>query len=143
MEKAELRPKEKARARSSTRQTTRGEDRGREMKRSETIERSHRTHGEIEKVRSVSITKGENRAATQKTTDSNKQHGGRCRYCYNFGGGPIINTSDEFELEFSGSSRAELESFNFRAESELKFFFKPYNQISKFSTSIMIIIRIA
>ena len=40
--------------------------------------------------------------------------------------------------EGSEPSRAELGHFNFRAETELKFF-KPYTQISKFSTSIMII----
>ena len=32
----------------------------------------------------------------------------------------ILNGSDEPELEFSGSSRAELGHFNFRAETELK-----------------------
>ena len=39
-------------------------------------------------------------------------------------------------------SQAELGHFNFQAETELKFFkalIKNYNQISKFSTSIMII----
>ena len=44
--------------------------------------------------------------------------------------------------EVSELSRAELGHFNFRAETELKFFqalIKNYNQISKFSTSIMII----
>ena len=50
--------------------------------------------------------------------------------------------SDEPEPEFSSSSWAELEHFNFQAETELKFswaLIKNYNQISKFSTSIMII----
>ena len=41
----------------------------------------------------------------------------------------FLFTSDEFELEFSSSSRAELGHFNFRAETKLDFFI--YRKIAR------------
>ena len=66
----------------------------------------------------------------------------------------LLHTRDEFELEFSGSSRAKLGHFNFRAETELtilticmsknsKFWalVKNYYQISQFCFCTMILIN--
>ena len=57
----------------------------------------------------------------------------------------LVEMSSSWSYEGSEPSQAELGHFNFRAETELNFFknlIKNHNQISKFSTSIMIITKI-
>ena len=101
IERSHRRPKErdeKTEANLSTQQTTRGEDRGKGTERQETIERSHRMRGEIERVRSVSTTKGANRADVHKTADLNKPNRGHCGLCHFFSEGPVLNTHSHGEV---------------------------------------------